>query len=267
MDVRASKGAGVSPVYEGWYELDGTTYALFGYYNHNLEEVVDVPVGPHNSVQPGPVDQTQPTRFFPGRHYGVFAVAVPKDLPKAEVKWTLTVSGQTLSIPAFLDSLYFVFPQREDGGPYPGNTPPTLRLDASGASVQGPLGVTISRRATVARPVTLDAWVSDDGLPPAPRVRRAAPMAGSAQIVRPQGLSLRWTVYRGPAGASFSDPTPPVENGTARTTVTFQHAGAYVLHLLATDSRSGTMCCWTNGYVKVTVGDRSGEDHSNGAKP
>lgn len=92
-------------------------------------------------------------------------------------------------------------------------------------------------------------------------------MAGSAQIVRPQGLSLRWTVYRGPGRASFSDPTPPVENGTARTTVTFQQAGSYVLHLLATDSRSGTMCCWTNGYVKVTVGDRSDEAHSNGAKP
>jgi hypothetical protein len=267
MDVRATKGAGVSPVYEGWYQLEGKTYALFGYYNHNLEEVVDVPVGPHNSVQPGPVDQAQPTRFLPGRQYGVFTVAVPDDQPKTEVKWTLTVAGQTHSIPAFLDSLYFVFPQREDGGPFPGNTPPTLRLDASGAPAQGPLGVRISRGAIVDRPLTLDAWVSDDGLPPAPRVRRAVPMAGSAQIVRPQGLNLTWTVYRGPGPASFSNPTPPVENGTARTTVTFREAGSYMLHLLASDSRSGTMCCWTNGYVTVAVSDPSGEDRSTGAKP
>ena len=29
-DVRAARGELVSPVYEGWYELGGTTYALFG---------------------------------------------------------------------------------------------------------------------------------------------------------------------------------------------------------------------------------------------
>src|ERR1700674_4491528 len=28
-DVRAAKGVVVSPVYEGWYEVDGTRYALF----------------------------------------------------------------------------------------------------------------------------------------------------------------------------------------------------------------------------------------------
>ena len=45
-DVRAAKGLLVSPVYEGWYEVDGTKYALFGYSNRNLEEIVDVPIGP-----------------------------------------------------------------------------------------------------------------------------------------------------------------------------------------------------------------------------
>ncbi len=265
-DVRAAKGLGVSPVYEGWYRLDGAMYVLFGYYNRNLEEVVDVPIGPNNSMQPGPIDQAQPTRFFPGRHYGVFAVAVPKDSAKTEVKWALTVAGQTLSIPAFLDPLYFVFPQREDGGAYPGNTPPTLKLDPSGPKVQGPLGATTSRVATAGRPLALDVWISDDGLPP-PRVRAAKPPPGSAVSARPEGLTVRWSVYRGPGRVSFSNPTPTVEDGQARTTVTFQEAGEYVLHVLAIDSRSGTMCCWTNGYVKVVVGNHAKEDLSNGAKP
>ena len=51
-DVRAAKGLVVSPVYEGWYEVDGTTYALFGYSNRNLEEIVDIPIGPHNRWRP-----------------------------------------------------------------------------------------------------------------------------------------------------------------------------------------------------------------------
>lgn len=265
-DVRAVKGQSVSPVYEGWYQLDGATYALFGYFNRNLEEVVDVPVGVDNSVQPGSIDQAQPTRFFPGRHYGVFAIAVPKDAPRTEMKWTLTAAGQTHSIPAFLDQLYFVFPQREDGGTSPGNTPPVVRFEPSGPAAQGPLGVTTSRTATVERPLTLEAWVADDGLPPPPRVRVAAP-PGSALSARPQGLSIRWSVYRGPGSASFSPQTPPVEGGKAQTAVTFRDAGAYVLHLLASDSRSGTMCCWTNGYVKVVAGVNPKDEPLTGAKP
>lgn len=251
-DLRAARGQVVSPVFEGWYQLDGMTYALFGYYNRNLEEVVDVPVGPDNNVQPGPADQAQPTRFYPGRHFGVFAIALPKDQPKTEVKWTLTVAGQTMAIPSFLDPLYFVFPQREDGGLHPGNTPPVVKLEASGASVQGPAGLTTARTATVGTPLTLEVWVTDDGLPP-PAKTPIVRTPGSAISSRPQGLALTWSVYRGPGAARFEPSTPAIEGGKARTVVTFSQPGDYMLHLLASDSRSGTMCCWTNAYVKVKV--------------
>jgi hypothetical protein len=60
-------------------------------------------------------------------------------------------------------------------------------------------------------------------------------------------------VYRGSGTVSFSDQNPAVEQGRARTTVTFSEPGDYVLHLLAIDSRTATRCCWTNGYVKVTA--------------
>jgi hypothetical protein len=247
-DIRAAKGLVVSPIYEGWYEVGGATHVLFGYYNRNLEEVVDIPIGPGNKMEPGPADQAQPTRFFPGRHYGVFAAAVPKDKPKTEVTWTLTANGQTLSIPAFLDALYFVSPHKEDGGAYPGNTPPIVQFEQSGPSAQGPLGITVSRSATVSRPLTVDVWVTDDGLPP---TRRAA--VSPTAPVRPQGLSVSWSVYRGPGSVSFSIPAPPLEQGKVHTTATFGEAGNYVLRVLAVDSRSGTMCCWTNGYVRVAV--------------
>ena len=250
-DIRAAKGLALSPIYEGWYKLDGTTYALFGYYNRNLEEVVDIPIGPNNRMEPGPIDQAQPTHFVPGQHYGVFAVPVPKDRPATEVSWTLTANGQTLSIPANLDQLYFVSPQRDDGGPYPGNTPPLMKFDPSGPSARGPLGMTVSRTATVSSPLTVDVWVADDDL------RRGA-RAGDAAVrvpppSRPRQLVLTWRMYRGPRNVSFSNPAPPLEQGRARTTVTFSEVGDYVLHILAFESRSGTKCCWTNGYVKVAV--------------
>jgi hypothetical protein len=233
----------VSPVYEGWYAVDGRKYALFGYSNRNLEEIVDIPIGPNNSVAPGPPDQGQPMRFFPGVHYGVFAAALPNDSPTTEVTWTLTANGQTLSIPVNLDPLYLISPQRESGTAYPGNTPPVLKFDQTGAPAQGPHGIVVSRTATVGRPLALDVWVTDDGLP-----------SGELGVTgKHRGLALSWRVYRGAGAARFSDPRPAVEQGKAHTTVTFTEPGTYMLHLQAVDSMSINRCCWTNGYVTVTV--------------
>jgi hypothetical protein len=52
---------------------------------------------------------------------------------------------------------------------------------------------------------------------------------------------------------SFSDPAPTLVQGKAHTTATFSEPGDYMLLFLAIDSRSANKCCWTNGYVKVTV--------------
>jgi hypothetical protein len=254
-DVPATKGLLVSPVYEGWYQLGKTTYALFGYYNRNLEEVVDVPIGPNNRITPGPIDQGQPTRFFPGQHVGLFVVALPVDRSSGELTWTLTANGQTFSIPAFFDPLYLIMPQRAEAGTYPGNTPPSVKLDPSGAAVQGPMGITISRTATVSRPLAIDVWVTDDGLPPPPGLEGPAPALRGSAVGRARrgGLTARWRVYRGPGAASFSHDTPAIEAGKTHTMVTFSTAGDYMLHFVAMDSQSGNKCCWTNAYVKVAV--------------
>jgi hypothetical protein len=253
LDVPSTTGLPVSPIYEGWYQMGATKYALFGYYNRNLEEIVDVPIGPANKMAPGPIDQGQPSRFFPGQQDGVFAVAVPND--KTEVNWTLTSHGQTFSIPIFLDALYLIAPQRNDAGTYPGNTPPTLKFEPSGPSAQGPLGITISRTATASQPLPLDVWVTDDGLPPTPGSGGPAPaLRGSpGGRARQEGLNVTWRVYRGPGEVTFSDAAPSIKEGKAQTTATFSKPGDYMLHVVAVDSKSGNRCCWTNGYVKVAV--------------
>jgi hypothetical protein len=243
-DVQHAKGGAVSPVYEGWYSLDGKKYALFGYSNRSLEEVVDIAIGPDNSVAPGPPDQGQPTRFFPGVHYGVFVAVLPNDPPATEVTWTLRANGRTISIPVNLDAVYMISPQRETGTAYPGNTPPVLKFDPTGSAAQGPKGIVVNRTATVASPLTLDVWVTDDGLP-----------SGHRGVTgRYRGLALRWQVYRGAGAACFSNARPPIEQGKARTTVTFSEPGSYTLHAQAVDTMSINRCCWTNGYVTVTVG-------------
>jgi hypothetical protein len=256
LDVSAAKGDLVSPTFEGWYTVAGTTYGLFGYFNRNLEQVVEVPVGPNNKIEPGPIDQGQPTRFFTGQQFGVFAVALSSDRSKPTVIWTLTANGKTFSIPASLDPLYLIQPQRDDAGTYPGNTPPTIKFDPAGQTAQGPAGITVSRSAVVSRPLALDAWVTDDGLPPAPGAKGPAPALRGSPGGRPRrgsGLAVSWSVYRGPGEVTFSNPMPSLEDGRANTTATFSAPGEYIVRLLAQDSQTGNKCCWTNGYVKVSV--------------
>ena len=68
-----------------------------------------------------------------------------------------------------------------------------------------------------------------------------------------------WSTHRGPVPATFSEADLEASNdGGATTTVTFSEPGEYVLRVRAdnfnpVDSSTGDQCCWTNGYLKVTV--------------
>src|SRR5438128_1914621 len=73
-------GQNVVPVYEGWEQNeDGSFNLVFGYFNRNFAEELDVPVGPDNTIEPGPADQGQPTHFYPRRNRFQFRIHVPKD--------------------------------------------------------------------------------------------------------------------------------------------------------------------------------------------
>jgi hypothetical protein len=248
--IRHASGQLVSPVFEGWFHAqDKSVYALYGYFNRNAEQVVRVPVGPDNKIEPGAVDQGQPTVFFPGRQYGVFTVAQPKGQPKGETVWSLTVAGRTMAIPGNVGNQEFLIePYREMGGSFPGNMPPELKLEAAGPALKGPMGGTVTRTAAVGTPLPLEVWVTDDGLPsPLGPVKPGGPPR--------RALTVTWSEFRGPSSVSFAQASAPIEGGRAVTTATFKEPGDYILRAVASDgSGFSAQCCWTNGYIRVTVG-------------
>ena len=245
-------GQSVTPSFEGWFRNpDGTFSILFGYFNRNQKEEVDLPVGPSNRIEPGGPDRGQPTHFLTGRMWGVFTVTVPKDFGKDKLTWTLVSSERTAAIPASLDPLWEIAPFQDATE----NTPPRVRLPG-GASVQGPKPVIAELNGAVGTPLTLSVAVSDDEkLVPGARKPKTPP------------ATVTWSKYRGPGGVSFGADRPPVRPddpqpatgfaGKASTTATFSEPGDYMLYLVANDwsgkGGGGFLCCWTNALVKVSV--------------
>jgi hypothetical protein len=242
-------GQGVTPSFEGWFRNpDGTISLSFGYMNRNYKEELDIPVGPNNRIEPGPPDQGQPTHFLPRRQTGIFTVVVPKDFaPNQKVTWTITTNSQTNSIPGHLRPEWEIDALKESTS---GNTPPVIRFEAAGKTGQGPAGVSARVAATVSKPVNLTVWATDDDV-------RKRENAG-----RP-GLGLVWSKFRGTGSVTFGTVAPKIQSGgRSTTTATFSESGEYILRVLAWDASGpqgpimagGFQCCWTNGYVRVSVG-------------
>ena len=244
-----TSGQSVSPVFEGWFpNPDGSFSLSFGYFNRNYDEVVDIPVGPDNRIEPGPADQGQPTRFQTRRHTGTFTVRVPKGFDeKQTVTWTLVRAGQTISVPGRLHPDWKIDALRESTSD---NTPPVVRLSASGPSGQGPAGVRVAATATKGTPMPLNIWVKDDNVFKATGGGEGKPVMG-----------IILSTYRGTGKVAFSTTEPKIVAGKTSATATFSEAGSYVLRALAWDASGrqgfvmagGFQCCWTNAYIDVTV--------------
>lgn len=259
-EPRKQFGDSVTPAFEGWYyNPDGTRAFLIGYYNRNSRQELDIPIGPNNRIEPGGPDLGQPTHFIPGRQWGMFAIAVPKDFkPTDSYTWTLVANGETISIPFRLHADYVMSPFTEIAV---GNTPPVIKFDPNGKTIQGPLANVTpapTRTATVGQPLTLDLWASDD---------MKYTSGTNAPMTRPRPpVTVRWSKYRGPGEVKFDKPRPEMEklasggapfNGKATATATFSEPGDYVLHTTVNDysgdGGQGFGCCWSTGLVKVTV--------------
>ncbi len=243
-------GQTVTAVFEGWYQNpDGTFSISFGYYNRNYEEVLEIPLGSDNFIEPATLGGNQPTHFQPRRHWGVFTVTVPADFGNREVVWTLKNRGRTFTIPGSLHRDWKIDALKGEAGS--GNTPPVLRFD-NGQAGRGPAGITTGPlTVSVGRPLQLTVWASDDGN-----------TSGSVAISGRQDVpvTLTWFKHQGPGDVTFSEPTAPVDNagGTATTMATFSKPGQYIVRVRANDASgvSGAghaQCCWTNGFLKVTV--------------
>jgi hypothetical protein len=261
------EGLRVVPFFDGWYRNPDDSVTLsFGYSNLNREEVVEIPLGPDNFIEPKEYDGRQPTSFPPvvpdsrdtgaapatrrERERGVFTVTVPAGF-NGDVVWTLRNSGQTHKVPG-----------RAKHGAYQlrwpmamGSVPPLLRFTPDGRSGRGPVGVEADPlKTSVGTPLSLTIWAIDDSL----REKEAVSIKerGPARAA----ITVTWYKHSGPGSVVFSQPKTPLQEtqGTAATNATFSQPGKYVIRVRAdnfgrVDTSPGNQCCWTNGYVNVTV--------------
>src|ERR1700682_385135 len=103
MEPLHESGQNVTGAYEGWFKNpDGSISILFGYFNRNLKQELDIPIGPNNDIEPGGPDQGQPTHFLLGRQWGMFAIKVPSDFGDSKITWTIVANGQNMVIAASL---------------------------------------------------------------------------------------------------------------------------------------------------------------------
>jgi hypothetical protein len=260
--ARYNSGQTIAPVFEGWEKnADGSFNMVFGYMNRNYEEILDVPVGPNNFLEPGGTDQGQPTYFFPRRQQFMFKVRVPSDWGNKDLVWTLTTRGSTEKAYATLKDFWEIdnnVYHQNRSGPGPQGAPnagPAARL------VGEP-----SRKVAVGEPVPLVMSIEDDGLP-TPRATAATTRGRGAamppSVIPPRqnpitqmvvrlepGMRLGaiWVLHRrsGSGMVTFDPQKVAAVDGVATTSARFSEPGTYVLRGYADD---GILL----DYVDVTV--------------
>ena len=261
-----ANGLRVAPFFDGWYQnTDGTVTLSFGYSNLNLTELVEIPLGPDNFIAPAEFDGGQPTSFpAPGarnededdpptrreRERVVFTVTVPAGF-RDDVVWTLVNQERTFSVPGNAQSSAYQLQ-------WPmalGSQPPLVRFSPDGPADRGPTGIDAEPiSASVDTPLPLTVWIHDDS------VREEEPLAVRRRQGDAAALNVTWFKHAGPGSVVFSPHTDELAEteGMATTTATFGQPGEYLIRVRAdnfgrVDSSAGDQCCWTNGYVKVTV--------------
>jgi len=273
------EGLPVSPFMEGWYENDDGTYTIsFGYLNRNEEQIIHLPIGDDNYIEPEPFSGMQPTIFLPGRHRGVFGVTIPGQMVEdgEDLWWYITnANGEVHKVPGRTIAEAYQL----DRNPRPqGSLQPVVWFEDEDDQGTGPEGIVAAETVTpsVGEPVTLTIHAMDpsDRDPEDPRFREPVP------------LRVVWFNHQGPSEVEFTrhestpEPEEPADDdddggfqrpppgpeeimleegeGTARVYATFHEPGEYIVRARvdnwnAPDSSSGDQCCWTNGYVRVTV--------------
>jgi len=243
-------GTSITPAFEGWYyDKDGSQRLLVGYFNRNIKQEFDIPVGPNNHIDPGGPDMGQPTHFQTGRQWGILSIKVPKDFGDKKLTWTIVSNGFTNSITLHTKPVYVVEPFEDAANK---NTPPKIKFEENGAFFTGPPTVPVATyTVAVNAPLDLTTWVTDEGpkinipentgrgrgrgrgTPPdaagaaggggggaaAPgaagraaqgRGRGDAAAGGVPGFTPPPPIAIKWAVYRQPTGAVVKfDPANP----------------------------------------------------------
>jgi hypothetical protein len=266
--------------------------------NRNERDLIEIPLGPNNFIEPREYDGKQPTSFpvvayggFGGpRERGVFSVIVPAGF-EGDVWWTLTTNGYTTKVPGRLHSPGLLLkgaytlsttPQAE------GSLRPSIRFASDGPDGIGITGIESPQRFTTAvgRPIEVQFWAFDRGErdlrevnmtlwkhqgpvggvvafeslvePPPPAEGARGGGAGGAPAAGGRGGRGR-PVGPGPAeiGQSVRLPITGTAANQGRFRATFDTPGEYLIRIridnFGGDSAPGNQCCWTNGYVRVSV--------------
>ena len=246
-------GQNLQPVFEGWEQNpDGSFNMVFGYLNRNYEEELNIPVGPHNFLEPGDPDQGQPAYFYPRRQRFVWRVRVPANWGDKELVWTVTAHGRTDTAVGWLvpeqiiDDQVIAMNRSGGGAPDIVNRAPEIGL------VEGH-----ERTVAAGGTLTLTAVITDDGVPSMRPARQSRPPGRRNAL----GLRLAWIQHRGPGHVTFDPSTPPMADhtpgwtpptipadGRVVTTARFSEPGTYVIRGLADDGY-----LYTPADVTVTV--------------
>jgi len=264
-----ASGDVVGPMFNGWIKNeDNSVQMIFGFVNKNREEIIDIPLGADNHIEPAQFDGGQPTHFpvysrggFVGmQERGVFAVTVPAEMAGTEVVWTLTHAGHTYSIPGRATSAAYEMSKLEAAL---GSLSPAIRFDMKGAESTDREGIYAKKvTASVGKPVSLTAYVQDRG--------NRSDYDDVKSIIVP--LGTEWILHQGAGKVDFEPESitgrdrakAGEDEGTVdgwtvvQTQATFWEPGDYVIRLrvdnfMADDSQFDNQCCWSNAYVPVTV--------------
>jgi len=292
-----SKDNFVAPYFDGYYENEDGTYTLsFGFMNRNDEELIEIPLGENNFIEPAQYDGLQPTSFpvvsYPGfggpRERGAFGIVVPADF-EGDVWWTLTTDGYTTKVPGRIHApervisfesayAFSTTPQAE------GSLRPTLTFTEGGEPYWGIDGIRDPDHYTtkVGEPIEVEMWAWDRGERELKDVnvtlwKFQGPVGSNVMFESelpepPEGTGARRgggfsfgggspTLY-GPGSADIGQSIRVPTQGPSANKLTFSAAfdtpGEYVVRVrvdnfTSGDSAAGNNCCWSNGYVNVTV--------------
>jgi len=281
----------VAPYFDGFYRnADGTFTLSFGFMNRNEDELIEIALGEGNFIEPAEFDGVQPTSFpvvdysrmalFGGpRERGAFGVVVPADFT-GDVWWTVTTDGYTTKVPGRLES-----PGRIIKGAYElstgpmaaGSLRPEIRFSENDTDGWGIDGVYHPETFTtsVGEPIEVRFWAVDRGerdLVPVNMSlwKHQGPLGGTVtfeslvQTPTDAPPVRRGARPHGPGPLAISDMVLiPMEGPNADVghfKATFDAPGEYVIRVRidnfnAADSGPGLQCCWSNGYVVVSVNE------------
>jgi hypothetical protein len=283
-------GEAIYPAFEGWgaSQDNDSLVIVLGYMNRNRAQVVEIPVGPNNRIEPGGPDYGQPTIFEPGRQTAVFAIKVPKDFGAQKLTWTLVANGQPAVVTFHLHRDYYLNFYKDEAN---GNEPPQMKFGSNERMMAGPhAGIAQTLTGSVGQPVPLKLWASDP--PPLEKnwetivsaQNRPAPRPvppeqaaivngqvfgraggaggrGNSAEARPD-LTVTWTKMRGPGTVTVTPSRVPLTTNGDRNRVveanavaTFSAPGEYLLRaqpIEPPDAGDG-LCCFTFANVRVIV--------------